>query len=119
MESTKPGKIVDELLVAYSGREDELLKNLTMTQAKQEKDAQRSEVAALNTSNASASRRWSVVRRRLVEVICRRRAREAKAKVIGDRAKKKLRELAVEVDKTKEEMDATQTRPAWIKCLVQ
>ena len=50
VESTKPKKTADELLVACSGREDELLKNLIMMQAKQEKDAQCSEVAALNAS---------------------------------------------------------------------
>ena len=39
------------------------------------------------------------------EVIRRRRAREAKAKAIVDNVKKKLRELAAEVDKIKDEME--------------
>ena len=48
VESTQPGKTVDELLAAYSGREDELIKNLTMMQAKQTKETQRAEIATLN-----------------------------------------------------------------------
>ena len=40
----------------------------------------------------------------MVEVIRRRRARDAKAKAIVDKAKKKLRELTAEVDKIKDKM---------------
>ena len=87
VESTKPKKTADELLIACFGREDELLKNLTMIQAKQEKDAQRSWIPS--------------GRRRPAEVIRRRRAREAKAKSMVEKAKKKLRELAAEVDNAK------------------
>merc|ERR1711957_929623 len=46
-ESTKPGKSYEELLAAYDGREDDLIKNLKMMQTKQAKGAQRAEVKSL------------------------------------------------------------------------
>ena len=49
------------------------------------------------------------------EVIRRRRAREAKAKRIADKAKKKLRELAEEVEEIKWDMEQDPSFPLEVK----
>mmetsp|Transcript_1308 Transcript_1308/g.1741 ORF Transcript_1308/g.1741 Transcript_1308/m.1741 type:complete len:203 (+) Transcript_1308:3-611(+) len=50
VESTKPGKTADELIAAYDGKEDELIKNLKKMKSKQdirEKKTKQSEIRSL------------------------------------------------------------------------